>query len=281
LKGYKVGAQIEAKVMARDARRKILCLSVKRIQGNPLDEFLRLNNSKVVDVLVTKVHPYGAEVGVPGSDIKGFIPVREMAWGYVNDTGFFAREGEKVQAVPLHVDATRNHLVFSIKRIERNDYAVLAEAQSVNQEVHGKVKISNFDDRLRVRIELGDSRLAEGYIHKSEISNVIYVTSEDIGKIFDSTQEYHFLIKRFDERNEVIELTRKKLLKDKESALKYGSVYKGRVVQTDHGLRVAYCDDLEGILVETKGRELRPFQSVEVIVARIDAVKKRVEVAEA
>jgi hypothetical protein len=93
-------------------------------------------------------------------------------------------------------------------------------------------------------IHLEGSTVA-GHVHKSEISNRLYVTPELLPVLLPKGGEFAFLVKRFDDQHRVVELSRRRWLTLNFPHLEYGKVYKCKIVPDSRGKVLLYGDELE------------------------------------
>ncbi len=115
-----------------------------------------------------------------------------------------------------------------------------------------------------------------GYIHKSELSNQIYVSDENIGAVLDRGKTYPVVVKRFDDNLRIVELSRKLIFQKDHGHLEYGRTYVGKVLRDSRGKTVVYAERLEGKLVKQHTRLIG--QEVEVLIARTGEWAGEVEV---
>lgn len=86
----------------------------------------------------------------------------------------------------------------------------------------------------------------QGYIHKSEVPKLCYLLDSDIENFLLKDKQYNFSIKRFDPKNEIIELSRKNYLEDNNFHIDYGNVYEGYIAKINPHEIYIYSNEFEG-----------------------------------
>jgi len=116
---------------------------------------------------------------------------------------------------------------------------------------------------------------AAAYVHKSEVSNRLYVTPEILPVLLPKGGEFAFLVKRFDDQHRVVELSRRRWLTLNFRQLEYGKVYECRVALDGKGKALLYGDELE---CTVRPGRLDTGQELDVFVARKGEVERELEV---
>jgi len=104
-----------------------------------------------------------------------------------------------------------------------------------------------------------------------------FVDESIMHKILDKEKVYTFVVKRFDDTAQVIELSRKKYLLNKFQTIEYGQQFDVKVVRYKNDT-YAFANDMEAILIQGKRGKIEGDQYIRVIPARIDREKRRIEV---
>lgn len=86
---------------------------------------------------IRNVFPFGLLVDVSG--IAGFIPTAELSWEKIEDLGKVFNQGDDVDVLVLGFDKEQSRLNLSVKQLQDDPWAKIAEKYAKNQEVRGKV----------------------------------------------------------------------------------------------------------------------------------------------
>ena len=112
---------------------------------------------------ITNVCAFGAFVDLGG--LEGLIHISEISWGRVNHPGDVLKTGDTVEVFVISVDRAAKRVALSLKRLQPDPWATVAERYQVGQLVKGTVtNVVNFG--AFVRLEEG----LEGLIHVSELA---------------------------------------------------------------------------------------------------------------
>ena len=106
----------------------------------------------------------------------------------------------------------------------------------LNNEFDDVVKTVNVDDKVSGTIRyVGESLVfveldvnghrCPGFLHKSQVSNLMFVSQPELRSIFATGTEWTFVVKRFDETRRVVEVERRFWLKSQHKLLEYGKVF--------------------------------------------------------
>ena len=177
---------------------------------------------------------------------------------------------------PLRYEEYHNNIILSRKRSISNNFDEFHGSFHIGDVVTGSpYAIEN--DKIRIKVNFGNHFSAEAYVHKSQISSLLFVDEKLIRKILDLKKDYKFFVKRFDEMSKVVELSRKEYLRGEINTLSYGIEYPSRIISSRNGY-VAIGDHFEGVLVKGDKKRTTNSESSMVIVARIDRIRNYVEV---
>jgi hypothetical protein len=141
----------------------------------------------------------------------------------------------------------------SAKQAQPNFYAELKAQRSAGDEVAFTVT-EVVVDRVRVDVSLDNGSTAQGYIHKSELSDLVFVTDTNISDFLPIGGRAFALIKRFDDGHHLVELSRKSAFRLHHDDLQYGTEYDGQIVATGARGAVVQTDRHEGIAVGDRNR---------------------------
>jgi small subunit ribosomal protein S1 len=112
---------------------------------------------------VSSVCDFGAFVDLGGAD--GLVHLSELSWGQVQHPSHLVKVGDKVKVHVLSVDRDGKKIALSMKRLQPEPWALLAENYQVGQEIRVKItKLAPFGAFAEVEPGI------EGLIHISELS---------------------------------------------------------------------------------------------------------------
>ncbi|MFN0074668.1 MAG: S1 RNA-binding domain-containing protein [Chloroflexota bacterium] len=113
--------------------------------------------------IVSSVCDFGAFVDLGGAD--GLVHLSELSWGQVAHPSHLVKVGDKVKVHVLSVDRDGKKIALSMKRLQPEPWALLAENYEVGQEIRVKItKLAPFGAFAEVEPGI------EGLIHISELS---------------------------------------------------------------------------------------------------------------
>ena len=103
-----------------------------------------------------------------------------------------------------------------------------------------------------------------------------YVTDADLPSFLPQGVCFPFTVWRFDERNRIVELSRKIFLREALRELEYGESYSVRIAQRGPRGVLVYGERLEGLLAASSGTQTAG-QEISVLVARLGSEPKDLE----
>ena len=117
LKDYKKGDLVRAKVTDIDVEKERISLSIKALERDPFDEFLKtVKKGSTLTALVSKVDEAGIEVDCDG--VKGFIKRSELSRDRNEQRPERFSEGDKIDAKVVNLDKSSRKFNLSIKALE-------------------------------------------------------------------------------------------------------------------------------------------------------------------
>jgi ribosomal protein S1 len=112
---FKVGDEIEAKILTIDPEKERISLGIKQLEKNPWKEIDKLYPvGKVVEAVVDSVGKDQLVVNLT-KGIKGFIPIKEVDEGKTNLSEQF-NPGDVVKATVMKTDVKNKKILLSIKK---------------------------------------------------------------------------------------------------------------------------------------------------------------------
>lgn len=176
----RVGQHVHGKVIELDRARGRFVLS----------ERLAYNDRTRLEMLMTEMQPGQKRCGVVTTvcdfgvfidlgGLEGLAHISEISWGRINHPGDVLHSGQSVDVYVMNVDRAQRRVALSVKRLQPDPWATVAERYQLGQVVDGLVT-TVVDFGAFVRLEEG----VEGLIHISELAegNFLHprnVVSED------------------------------------------------------------------------------------------------------
>lgn len=161
-----VGKELAAvvKEIKEDRKGKKILLSRKEIvAAKELEAIDKLTVGDVVKATVLEVLDFGLTVKIDGA--RGFIHISEVDWKKTADLHKLFKAGDVVEAKIIEIEREKRNIKLSIKALTKNPWDIVAENNSVGQEITGKVtRIVNYG----AFVELVPG--VEGLIHSSDFS---------------------------------------------------------------------------------------------------------------
>ena len=128
----------DIKVDPKDKRNKKITYSVKDIKiAEQEKEFAALEVGQIVDCVVTEVLDFGLAVDI--NTLKGFIHISEVSWKRLDKLSDIYKVGDHIKAVIVSLDEAKRNVKLSIKKLEEDPWATVANEFKVNDEVEGTV----------------------------------------------------------------------------------------------------------------------------------------------
>lgn len=155
---------VVVKEIKEDRKGKKILLSRKEIvAAKELESIDKLTVGDVVKATVLEVLDFGLTVKIDGA--RGFIHISEVDWKKTADLHKLFKAGDVVEAKIIEIEREKRNIKLSIKALTKNPWDIVAENNSVGQEITGKVtRIVNYG----AFVELVPG--VEGLIHSSDFS---------------------------------------------------------------------------------------------------------------
>ena len=148
----------------KDKKNKKITYSVKDIKlAEQAKEFAGLEVGQTVDCVVTEVLEFGLAVDI--NALKGFIHISEVSWKRLDKLADAYKVGDKIKAVVVSLDEAKKNVKLSIKRLEADPWATVADEFKVGDEVDGVVtKVLPYGAFVEIKPGV------EGLVHISDFS---------------------------------------------------------------------------------------------------------------
>ena len=154
----------DIKVDPKDKRNKKITYSVKDIKlAEQAKEFAGLEVGQTVDCVVTEVLEFGLAVDI--NALKGFIHISEVSWKRLDKLSDAYKVGDKIKAIVVSLDEAKRNVKLSIKKLEADPWATVANEFKVGDEVDGVVtKVLPYGAFVEIKAGV------EGLVHISDFS---------------------------------------------------------------------------------------------------------------
>lgn len=154
----------DIKLDAKDKKSKKITYSVKDIKmAEQEKEFADLTVGQTVDCVVTEVLDFGLAVDI--NALKGFIHISEVSWKRLDKLSDVYKVGDTIKAVVVSLDEAKRNVKLSIKKLEEDPWATVANQFKVDEEVEGIVtKVLPYGAFVEIKPGV------EGLVHISDFS---------------------------------------------------------------------------------------------------------------
>lgn len=164
-----IGQTVVMKVIEVNRKRRRLVFSQRDAQRGHRDArkevlLADLKEGDVVRGVVSGLRDFGAFVDLGGAD--GLIHISELAWHRVKHPREVLNVGDQVEVYILRLDTEGKRIGLSLKRLQKNPWAVVEETYHVGQLVEGTVsRVAQFG--AFVSLDLG----IEALLHASQMAD--------------------------------------------------------------------------------------------------------------
>ena len=154
----------DIKVDPKDKKNRKITYSVKDIRlAEQEKEFAGLTVGQSVDCVVTEVLDFGLAVDI--NTLKGFIHISEVSWKRLDKLSDVYKVGDHIKAVIVSLDEAKRNVKLSIKKLEEDPWATVANEFKVDDEVEGTVtKVLPYGAFVEIKPGV------EGLVHISDFS---------------------------------------------------------------------------------------------------------------
>ena len=244
---YKVGDELEVKVLKYDRDNDRVSLGVKQLRDDPWETVVdRYPVGQTTKGKVVSITDYGVFVELE-EGVEGLIHVSEMTWSKKpRHPSKMVSVGDEVEVMVLNVETETKRISLGMKQLQPNPWDLVTENYPVGSVIEGKIKnITDFG--VFIGIEEG----IDGLIHVSDLSwtERIKHPSEKYAK----GETIQAVVLKIDKENERFSLGVKQLVPDpwQEAYAKYpsGTVVEGEITNvTDFGVFVKLEEGIEGLV---------------------------------
>jgi len=268
IKEFKPGDKTRCLIKEIDKSRHLIRLSIKKLTKSPTEEYFQKNKDTPCNCEVSQIFEgYGIKTKFGDLDLEGFVPIKEIQWGYCDSIVDVVQPSQSLKVRLLEFDDCHNRLIVSIKRSLTNDFIDFQKQIPIGEKVSG---IVTGKGKKRYTIEISfDGKIAQGYVHISQLSSyrVDEATFERILKI---GEKLSFIVRRMDPKGDIVEVSRKEFLKENIKNIELGEEYTVRVVGSQRNGFQVYGDAIEGIIAKNEIKVKSIGEQIQVLVAQID-----------
>ena len=277
---FKIGDEIDVKVLNFDRERERVSLGLKQLKEDPWSTASETYavGTKVTGKVVS-LADYGAFVEVE-EGIEGLIHVSEMSWTRkVRHPSKIVNVGDEVEAVVLSLNPESKRISLGMKQVEPNPWDLIAEKYPVGTTIEGRVKnVTDFG--LFIGIDEG----IDGLVHVSDISWSKRIKHP--GELYKKGDEVRAVVLNIDRENERFSLGIKQLEGDPWDRVpeKYaqGTKVTGVITNvTDFGIFVELEEGVEGLIhvSEITGDKIKTpvgmFEAGGEITAKVTSITRK------
>ena len=244
---YKVGEELEVKVLKYDREHDRVSLGVKQLRDDPWATVVdRYPINQTTKGKVVSITDYGVFVELE-EGVEGLIHVSEMTWSKKpRHPSKMVSVGDQVEVMVLNIETETKRISLGMKQLQPNPWDLVTDNYPVGSVIEGKIKnITDFG--VFIGIEEG----IDGLIHVSDLSwtERIKHPSEKYAK----WETILVVVLKIDKENERFSLGIKQLVPDPWQAA-YNNYPSGTVVEgeitnvTDFGVFVKLEEGIEGLV---------------------------------
>ena len=244
---FKIGDEIQVKVLNFDRERERVSLGLKQLKEDPWNHASeRYPVGTRVRGKVVSLADYGAFVEVE-EGVEGLIHVSEMSWTRkVRHPSKIVSVGDEVEAVVLNINPEQKRISLGMKQVEPNPWDVIAEKYPVGTTIEGRVKnVTDFG------IFIGIDEGIDGLVHISDISWTKRIKHPN--EVLKKGDEVQAVVLNIDRENERFSLGIKQLEQDPwediPNRYQVGTKVTGTITNvTDFGIFVELEEGIEGLI---------------------------------
>ncbi|MFH1215438.1 MAG: 30S ribosomal protein S1 [Pseudomonadota bacterium] len=244
---FKVGQEIEVKVLKYDKDTDKVSLGVKQLKADPwstVEDKYPVSSQAIGKVV--SITDYGVFAELE-EGVEGLVHVSEMSWSKkTRHPSKIVSVGDAIDVSILNIDVDAKRISLGMKQLQPNPWDLVTENYPVGSIIEGKIKnITDFG--IFIGIEEG----IDGLIHVSDLSwtERIKHPSEKYSK----GQTIQAVVLKIDRENERFSLGIKQLTPDpwQQAIEKYpvGALIQGKITNvTDFGIFVEVEEGVEGLV---------------------------------
>ncbi len=244
---YKVGQELEVKVLKYDRENDRVSLGVKQLREDPWETVTERYpvGEKTVGKVVS-ITDYGVFLELE-EGVEGLIHVSEMTWSKKpRHPSKMVSVGDELEVMVLNIEPETKRISLGMKQLQQNPWDLVTENYPVGSIIEGKIKnITDFG--VFIGIEEG----IDGLIHVSDLSWTERIKHPS--EKYTKGETIQAVVLKIDKENERFSLGVKQLVPDpwQEAYNNYpsGTVVEGEITNvTDFGVFVKLEEGIEGLV---------------------------------
>ena len=271
----------DIKVDPKDKKNRKITYSVKDIRlAEQEKEFAGLAVGQIVDCVVTEVLDFGLAVDI--NTLKGFIHISEVSWKRLDKLSDVYKVGDHIKAVIVSLDEAKRNVKLSIKKLEEDPWATVANEFKVDDEVEGTVtKVLPYGAFVEIKPGV------EGLVHISDFSWT--KKKVNVAEYVKEGEKVKVRITDLHPEDRKLKLGIKQLVANPwetaEKDFAVGTVIKGKVVEVKpFGIFVEIADGIDAFVHSSDynwiGEETPKFEignEVELKITELDLNNKKIK----
>ena len=244
---FKVGEEVDVKVLKFDKETDKVSLGIKQLKEDPwstVEERYPVGNKTVGKVV--SITDYGVFAELE-EGVEGLIHVSEMSWSKkTRHPSKIVSVGEEVEVAVLNIDVDAKRISLGMKQLQPNPWDLVVENYPQGAIIEGKIKnITDFG--IFIGIEEG----IDGLIHVSDLSWTERIKHPS--EKYTKGETIQAVVLKIDREHERFSLGIKQLEPDPWQTaveqLPLGSTVKGKITNvTDFGIFVEVQEGIEGLV---------------------------------
>ncbi len=244
---YKVGEELEVKVLKYDREHDRVSLGVKQLRADPWETVVeRYPVNEKTKGKVVSITDYGVFVELE-EGVEGLIHVSEMTWSKKpRHPSKMVSVGDEVEVMVLNIEPETKRISLGMKQLQPNPWDLVTDNYPVGSVIEGKIKnITDFG--VFIGIEEG----IDGLIHVSDLSWTERIKHPS--EKFSKGETIEAVVLKIDKEHERFSLGVKQLVPDPWQVA-YNNYPSGTVVEgeitnvTDFGVFVKLEEGIEGLV---------------------------------
>ncbi len=244
---YRVGEELEVKVLKYDREHDRVSLGVKQLREDPWSTVvIRYPVGQTTKGKVVSITDYGVFVELE-EGVEGLIHVSEMTWSKKpRHPSKMVSVSDEVEVMVLNIETETKRISLGMKQLQPNPWDLVTENYPVGSVIEGKIKnITDFG--VFIGIEEG----IDGLIHVSDLSWTERIKHPS--EKYTKGETIQAVVLKIDKENERFSLGIKQLVPDPWQAA-YNNYPSGTVVEgeitnvTDFGVFVKLEEGIEGLV---------------------------------
>jgi translation initiation factor 2 subunit 1 len=131
------------------------------------------DKDELVLINIKKVMPYGAYCSLVEYNIDAYLPVREVASGWIKNIHEFIKEGQKHVAKVIFIDTQKNAVDVSLKRVREKEKKDKITEYNLENRAQGFYKQALIAAKIQDEANIRD-QISKTFVTYSELIDYIY-----------------------------------------------------------------------------------------------------------